>query len=628
MRVTLATLLIIFAAKFIAAGNSVRCGNSSERIFAVVVGVSNYRDAEMPDLKYARRDAEAFTAFLQSKSGGEIPKENIRLLTDAHATNAGINAAFDWLIENSFRADRLIFYFAGYGQTNLNHRQEPRYFFPSDAPVTPLNAGAFETEQIAGLVDLITYTKQSDFLIFANLYPLPLFDVKTDLDSLKGKSEKPFFKNSFVYKTEKKQLNRPDEKFKKVELTNNHLLLDGLLGYADRNEDEEITFRELRRFLNKSKSNVSRQPGLLFCASLQQKTVVAKVDLKTFEKLKEQTGDLFPSIIEMETGAKEERILKKVSGDVKLLYRDFVIAVKLGNLLFPKGKSADDFYKKLIQKEELKKLYGGMRRKLAVALQDEVQQALNAYLKLDNRELDRRDKDLETYLKYTSYLGRSIELFGERSFMSAVMTAKYEYFNGLVLRMESVRNNRPDLLDLAIKSQLKALEIVPEAAFVYNELGVICSLKEERESAVEYFRKAAENSPSWGIPYSNMSIVMAKSEDYENAIKNGIKAFQCSPKNVYVSNTLAGIYLRAGDLRSSERMYGIVLKKEPKNAHAHYGLACIYALSGKTESALLSLEKALKFGFDDFEHLVGDPDLDSLKSREDFSVLLKRYSDK
>ena len=38
--------------------------------YAIVVGISNYQDEGIPDLRFADRDAEAFANFLRSPSGG------------------------------------------------------------------------------------------------------------------------------------------------------------------------------------------------------------------------------------------------------------------------------------------------------------------------------------------------------------------------------------------------------------------------------------------------------------------------------------------------------------------------------------------------------------------------------
>ena len=39
-----------------------------KKTFAVVIGISDYQDPKIPDLRYAHRDAEAFALFLTSPS--------------------------------------------------------------------------------------------------------------------------------------------------------------------------------------------------------------------------------------------------------------------------------------------------------------------------------------------------------------------------------------------------------------------------------------------------------------------------------------------------------------------------------------------------------------------------------
>jgi len=47
--------------------------------YAVVVGVSDYKDPKIPDLKYADADAQAFYEFITSPIGGNFNKENVLL---------------------------------------------------------------------------------------------------------------------------------------------------------------------------------------------------------------------------------------------------------------------------------------------------------------------------------------------------------------------------------------------------------------------------------------------------------------------------------------------------------------------------------------------------------------------
>ena len=43
--------------------------------YAVVVGISDYQDKDIPDLRFADKDAEAFANFLRSPAGGSLDGE-------------------------------------------------------------------------------------------------------------------------------------------------------------------------------------------------------------------------------------------------------------------------------------------------------------------------------------------------------------------------------------------------------------------------------------------------------------------------------------------------------------------------------------------------------------------------
>jgi hypothetical protein len=64
------------------------------------------------------------------------------------------------------------------------------------------------------------------------------------------------------------------------------------------------------------------------------------------------------------------------------------------------------------------------------------------------------------------------------------------------------------------------------------------------------------------------------------------------------------------------------LRVREDNATAWYNLSCARALLGREASAMEALEKALEFGFAQHELLATDPDLDTLRDRDDFKILL------
>lgn len=51
----------------------------STNTYAVVVGISDYQDKDIPDLRFADKDAEAFAIYLRSNAGGNLDVDTLKL---------------------------------------------------------------------------------------------------------------------------------------------------------------------------------------------------------------------------------------------------------------------------------------------------------------------------------------------------------------------------------------------------------------------------------------------------------------------------------------------------------------------------------------------------------------------
>jgi hypothetical protein len=103
--------------------------------YALVVGVSQYEDARIPRLRFAKRDAEAVWAAFVSDTGLAIKPQNARLLVDGEAKRADIEKGLLWLNSVAGPADTVIVYFAGHGAVDIgsNGVLKENYLLPQDA---------------------------------------------------------------------------------------------------------------------------------------------------------------------------------------------------------------------------------------------------------------------------------------------------------------------------------------------------------------------------------------------------------------------------------------------------------------------------------------------------------------
>jgi hypothetical protein len=114
------------------AGAGVSPGERGEH-WAVVIGISTYRDTRIPSLRYASDDARAFYDWLTSPAGGRYAPARVRLLLDEKATGGNTkDALFNWLGQ-ALEEDIVTIYFACHGSPQSPDRPDNLFLLPYDA---------------------------------------------------------------------------------------------------------------------------------------------------------------------------------------------------------------------------------------------------------------------------------------------------------------------------------------------------------------------------------------------------------------------------------------------------------------------------------------------------------------
>lgn len=110
--------------------------------------------------------------------------------------------------------------------------------------------------------------------------------------------------------------------------------------------------------------------------------------------------------------------------------------------------------------------------------------------------------------------------------------------------------------------------------------------------------------------------------DHEFEIRFFESVLRRNPSYDDVIEILGSLYTKHGRIADGLKMDRKLVKLQPANATAHYNLACSLALSKRKSDALRSLLQAVQLGYQDFDWMQQDPDLDPLKSHPAFVALL------
>lgn len=86
---------------------------------------------------------------------------------------------------------------------------------------------------------------------------------------------------------------------------------------------------------------------------------------------------------------------------------------------------------------------------------------------------------------------------------------------------------------------------------------------------------------------------------------------------------LADLYTKIGEIKKGllldERLAALL----PEDDTVFYNLACSYSLTGQLKKGYAALKRAVELGYDDFEHLEHDSDLEALRKSKLYGPKLR-----
>jgi uncharacterized caspase-like protein len=121
--------------------------NTTGKTYALIIGVSKYKNPAIPQLQYADRDAVAFYEYLKACG---IDTFNVHLLINEHATSGDFWADLNDITEKAVKGDKVFFYFSGHGDVESKVITQDAYLLPYDAPKVAYASGAIGIYYVKG----------------------------------------------------------------------------------------------------------------------------------------------------------------------------------------------------------------------------------------------------------------------------------------------------------------------------------------------------------------------------------------------------------------------------------------------------------------------------------------------
>ncbi len=352
---------------------------------AVVVGISDYQDDKIPDLRFADRDAEAFANFLRSPAGGNLPDDNIQLLLNENATLGKLVTALGWLLGESKENDRVIIYFSGHGDVDAKLYGQPGFLLTWDTPAQMYMAGGYGLLYFQIVITTLSEQNKAKVVVITDAcHAGKLAGSDIGGTQLTAASLARQFANEVkILSCQPGEFSLEGEQWGGGRGAFSYHLTDGLNGMADGNADAAVTLSEIDRYLE---DNVTREVAPMQQTPMvvgDKKALLAQVSPEALAQWRQTKPGQPAQFSSIENRGLEEETLAKVDTNIRKLYFAFKQALKDKVFLEPAEDCANAYYDKLMAVAELKPLHGTMTRNYAAGLMDEGQQVTNKLLKTD-----------------------------------------------------------------------------------------------------------------------------------------------------------------------------------------------------------------------------------------------------
>ncbi|MBL7824462.1 MAG: caspase family protein [Saprospiraceae bacterium] len=552
------------------------------KIYALVIGISEYKDDDFTDLKFAHRDAELFAEYLYSPAGGSVPKSQVKLLVNEQATVSNIYLAKRWLETEAKKNDLVYFYFAGHGDVE-GSIYKLGYLLAYDTPFGNYLNNAIRIEDFNIMANTLSVEKNANVILITDACRSgKLAGSDNRGKTLIGEQLNKVEKNEIrMASCEADQDSEENEVWGNGRGAFSYFLLNGLKGLADDGEkDGVITLQELSAYLAKkvpdevSKITQKDQNPVSLGKPNKLMAIVNDSILKslaTQSVISTTNGDLSISRSISSEGAIERTSMQKFLGLMK--NRDLETAIDFSQLVTMSADEASDFIFNYfrggmdsLEAEELylqrslnPKINQQFKQHLAATIHDRIQLLINLYLKGDEEELERRqyyNSGSDVYDKYPIMIETALKFLNKDQPLYHILEVKKYYFAGVALKLKIPLSTNPDsLVDLALGQQLKAYQLEANAAYIHNELGNLYKYKKHYDVSLEHYLKATEIAPSWAIPWSNMSSLYALQKKISLGIEAGKRAVLLQDRMQGAHSNLGRNYELSGNLLFAEEHY-------------------------------------------------------------------------
>lgn len=571
-------------------------------IYALIVGVSDYADNGPTDLDFAHKDAEVFAEYLMSDAGGNVPQENIKLLTDSKATISNVYNAKRWVEDQAGKKDLVYLYFSGHGDVEDGVHKRG-YLLLHDSPTKNYENNALRIEDLNATANTLSVNRDAQVVIITDAcHSGKLSGTDNARSRTLGDRLVKVQKNEVrIASCESHQESQENAAWGGGRSAFSFYMINGLKGLADDNGNGKVTLGELEEYLAETVPDDVEKITSKFQDPVvegKSRKKMAIIDKTTLEGMSNTSADLTQATVggvkSVVFGQTEQDIyfslftfeILKESLDFRELANmnsDQVVHTVINNFRFDNVPEISDS-EWLDEVRSDAQMRNTFKPDLAAVIHNEVQRVINLYLAGDKDELERRlfyNASNSDFGEYQYMLQTAMNLLPPNSRLHDIIQIKKHYFAGVAARMQIfIQGNMDSLLNVALAEQEKALALNDKAAYIHNEMGVVYTYQKEYHKAIEKFKLASSIENSWSIPMSNLANSYYRLERYQEGFDMASNAVDNQPEYVNGQVSKGSNAVKINDYLTAEDCFrkGIALNANSFQSHDGLGETYLYTM--------------------------------------------------
>lgn len=174
----------------------------------------------------------------------------------------------------------------------------------------------------------------------------------------------------------------------------------------------------------------------------------------------------------------------------------------------------------------------------------------------------------------------------------------------------------------AVRHFAEALRISPYYREALTNLESALNSSRDEDESIGMLRDLQEESAENPVLYYEMGRLHLLKKDFEKAEKSYRRALTVYPEYAPALEQLAWVYTLQKRNEEALALYEKVDALRPGNAGVSYNIACLYGRQKKTSKSIAWLEKAISQGFDNWELIKEDEDLENIRGTAYFQKLM------